>query len=204
MLSNPIANPLPHSLALAHHPATPLRAVHCVKVRLRGMDKGALALTFTLEGDLAKLRVPSLERPRRANRLWEHTCFEAFVGMQGEPAYYEFNVAPSREWAAYRFRAYRDGAPLEQLSLAPEIDVRHTDHKLELDTLLRLHCMPMIEPHARLRLALCAVIEDACGVLSYWALKHPPDEPDFHHPDTFALELDPLQCTVRSVPKVSN
>jgi hypothetical protein len=40
-----------------------------------------------------------------------------------------------------------------------------------------------------LRLALAAVSEAAGGRLTYWALQHPPGEPDFHHPDGFVLEL---------------
>jgi hypothetical protein len=28
-------------------------------------------------------------------------------------------------------------------------------------------------------------------VMSYWALKHPPDRPDFHDPIAFVLEIDP-------------
>jgi len=42
--------------------------------------------------------------------------------------------------------------------------------------------------------ALCVVIEERNGALSgafsYWALRHPLQRPDFHHPDGFALELD--------------
>ena len=41
-----------------------------------------------------------------------------------------------------------------------------------------------------LRLGLCAVIEEESGVLSYWALKHRPGRPDFHHPDGFVLEIE--------------
>jgi hypothetical protein len=37
--------------------------------------------------------------------------------------------------------------------------------------------------------AITAVIEEADGTKSYWALNHPPGKPDFHHPDCFALEL---------------
>ncbi len=33
----------------------------------------------------------------------------------------------------------------------------------------------------RLRIALSAVIEDESGRIFYWALKHAPDKPDFHH-----------------------
>lgn len=38
---------------------------------------------------------------------------------------------------------------------------------------------------------LSAVIEETGGARSYWALAHPPGEPDFHHPDCFVLELSP-------------
>jgi len=38
-------------------------------------------------------------------------------------------------------------------------------------------------------LGLSAVIEETSGRKSYWALAHPPGKPDFHHTDSFALEL---------------
>ena len=43
---------------------------------------------------------------------------------------------------------------------------------------------------AGLRLGLAAIIEDKARVLSYWALKHPAEKPDFHHADGFVVELD--------------
>ena len=39
--------------------------------------------------------------------------------------------------------------------------------------------------------ALSAVIEEADGTKSYWALAHAPGKPDFHHADGFALEMPP-------------
>jgi hypothetical protein len=36
---------------------------------------------------------------------------------------------------------------------------------------------------------LAAVIEDENGGLSYWALRHPPGKPDFHHPNAFAMTI---------------
>ena len=39
------------------------------------------------------------------------------------------------------------------------------------------------------RLGLAAVIEEANGRISYWALAHPPGRADFHQTDGFALEL---------------
>ena len=38
-------------------------------------------------------------------------------------------------------------------------------------------------------LALSSVIEELDGTKSYWALAHPPGQPDFHHPACFAATL---------------
>ncbi|MNC96867.1 hypothetical protein D3C83_143500 [compost metagenome] len=43
---------------------------------------------------------------------------------------------------------------------------------------------------ADLRLGICAVVEDRAQVLSYWALKHPAEKPDFHHADSFVVALE--------------
>ena len=44
-----------------------------------------------------------------------------------------------------------------------------------------------------IEVGLSAVIEEQGGVLSYWALRHPPGKPDFHHRDSFAMELDEVR-----------
>jgi hypothetical protein len=43
----------------------------------------------------------------------------------------------------------------------------------------------------RLRLGLAAVIEELDGARSYWALRHAPGAPDFHHVEGLALRLEP-------------
>jgi hypothetical protein len=184
-----IIYPTSYKLTLQHHPAAHARSVRSVLVQVGWEQGGALALTFALEGDLALLRIPAPQPPRRADNLWRHTCFEAFLRHKGELEYYEFNFAPSGEWAAYAFRRYRDGASLKQ-DLDPHIVVRKTEERLELDALIRLEWLPPVQPRTRVQLALSAVVEDNQGVLSYWALRHPPGKPDFHHSDAFALELE--------------
>ncbi len=183
-----------YSFVLTCHPATPCRAVQSVNARLQDAGGGALAVGFLLQGDLNRLRVPPPARPRRADRLWTHTCFEVFVGLQGQSAYYEFNLSPSGEWAAYAFRRYRDPAPIDATRLAPAIQAKLTDTTLTLNTTLSVNNLPLITPHAPLMIGISAVIEDDNGVLSYWALKHPPGKPDFHHADAFALALPPAQA----------
>ena len=173
-------------LSLACHPQTPSRAVLGIDVVAVGVPDGGLALAFALKGDLSCLRIPESRSPRRAGGLWKHTCFEVFVMTGDGPGYREFNFSPSGEWAVYAFRGYRDGGELE-IELAPGIGVRRTANRLELDAKI---CHDFLPPGRPLRLGLSAVVEDASGALSYWALRHPPGKPDFHHQDAFALQLE--------------
>ncbi|HWP00814.1 MAG TPA: DOMON-like domain-containing protein [Methylococcus sp.] len=167
----------------------PSPAVSRLRARVRrGLDR--LELSFSLQGDLARLRIPSAPAPGRADRLWEHTCFEAFLAPKEGASYCEFNFAPSGAWAAYAFRRYREAEPWVP-TVEPVIVVRVAGDRLELDCLLSLERMPGIAADAPLRLALSAVVEDAGGNLSYWALAHPSAKPDFHHPASFVLELGP-------------
>jgi hypothetical protein len=172
------------------HPAICGQAVREIEAGVKWTESGTLALTYILKGNLTHLRIPPPRPPRRADRLWEHTCFEVFVAAQGKLAYYEFNLAPSGEWAAYAFRRYREGAPLVDKALAPMIAARSTKSKLDLDAVVHLNRLPTLEAGTPLRLGLAAVIEENDGMLSYWALRHTPGKPDFHHPDAFALEIE--------------
>jgi hypothetical protein len=74
--------------------------------------------------------------------------------------------------------------------MRPHIAVRSTGSRLELDALVRLDVLSAIHPNACLRIGLSAVIEASDG-LSYWAIHHPSDKPDFHNADGFALLLEP-------------
>jgi len=181
---------LPHGVALTAHPQARSPWVHGVQARLAAAPGGCLALTFSLAGELPRLRIPHSLPSSQADGLWRHTCFEVFVAVKGETAYAELNLAPSGRWAAYAFRGYRDGAPLPQ-EMNPEIAVRRFPPGLELDAVVRLdRLLPSRRSRNRLRVGLSAVVEDEAGVLSYWAIAHPPGVPDFHHPHAFALEID--------------
>ena len=173
------------SFTLTCHPQTPSQSVREIDVVVVEAKSGSLMLSFRLAGDMSALSIPDSRSPRRADRLWRHTCFEAFV-MEGEgPEYREFNFSPSGEWAVYDFRAYRDGGVSEN-ELAPGIVVHKSVDRLELGAEIGQGLLP----HGRqLRLGLSAVVEDAGGLLSYWALRHPPGRPDFHHTDAFALQM---------------
>ena len=150
----------------------------------------AVALSFRVEGDIDRLRIPPPAEPRRADGLWRETCFEAFVMAGDGPGYHEINLSPSGAWAAYAFRGYRDGGVLD-LELDPEIVVQKAAGCLELDAVIRAECLPWQRAGARLRLGLAAVLEDLDGRLTYWALRHAANRPDFHRAEGFALDLPP-------------
>jgi len=172
-------------LTLVCHPQTPSKAIRGIDVVVDEAASGILTLAFSLEGDLPGLRIPEPQPSRRVHGLWRHTCCEAFVMAEEGPGYREFNYSPSSEWAAYAFRGYRDSEDLE-VQLNPGIVVHRTGDRLGLEADI---CRDFLPPGNSLRLGLSAVVEDADGVLSYWALRHPPGKPDFHHPDAFAFQL---------------
>ena len=119
--------------------------------------------------------------------------------MKGAPGYREFNFAPSGQWADYAFKDYRDGAPLSPDS-NPQIKMRVLGDRLEVDAVIRRECLPPTQKNTRFLLGLSAVIEEEGNVLSYWALRHRLSRPDFHHPDSFVLELNPNHVDARSDP----
>jgi hypothetical protein len=170
---------MPHA-ALERHPDSPCAALRGIEAAVSRGAGGELEVAYVLEGEIDRLRIPPRRAARAAERLWQHTCCELFVARDGAPGYREFNFSPSGEWAAYAFARYREGGPLSVPD--PRIAVKRRAGRLELTA--------TIEASSPCRIGLSAVIEEQNGILSYWALKHPPGKPDFHHRDAFALTLE--------------
>jgi hypothetical protein len=147
---------------------------------------GMLSLSYVVQGAIGDLLLPPVTASARADELWRHTCFEVFARAGGDD-YYELNFAPSTQWAAYRFGGYRDGMRVADEIGAPRLDVRTDAARFEMRVSVALE--RALPGDAVWRLGLSAVIEEANGRKSYWALAHPAGKPDFHHADCFALEL---------------
>ena len=182
---------------LLAHPDIPSGAVRRVAACAALAGPGLLQFRYVLEADPQRVLIPpSLADAGRTDKLWAHTCFEAFVGLPGSPRYLELNFSPSGQWAAYGFDSYREGmAPA--LEVAPRLALRRGAARLELEAEVQLGGSlfpPEPGPRAAggrsLRIALSAVVEDREGRLSYWALRHPAGRPDFHHPDSFSVALE--------------
>jgi len=176
--------------SLRLHPDSRSFAAARVEVAVARPRADRLVLSYIVTGTMSDIRMPSVTAPARTDNLWQHTCFEAFVRASSGPAYYEFNFAPSTEWAAYRFDGYRSGMAAAEIS-APAIEVRSSPDRTTLQASLELDCLPDLSRQTSWRLGLSALIEDQSGGMSYWALAHPPGKPDFHHADGFALEFAP-------------
>jgi len=172
---------------LVLHPATPGGAVNRIAVAVeRTADE--MRLQYRLEGDIARLRLPAAAEAMRADSLWQHSCFEAFLRPDGGDRYYEFNFSPSSAWAAYRFAARRGERESPELS-APAIAGRRDEASFEMSVRLPLAELPELAQAAAIDAGLTAVVEDARGLLTYWALAHGSREPDFHDPATFRLRI---------------
>lgn len=163
---------------LLPHPAAPPRAVRGVSCTVATRGSGGLTLEFEVADPERALVLPRAATPGRANELWKTTCFELFVRRAGEAAYFEFNLSPSGQWAAYAFEGYREGM-VDLDVTAPVIDAAG-------GALAGFVTAPGPGPWLA---SLSAVIEERDGHKSYWALAHGSDKPDFHHPDSFVLEL---------------
>lgn len=171
------------SATLSPHPTTPCNALRAIRVSV-DRDRAVLRVDYVLEGDTQGLRIPAPRPPRAADELWKHTCCELFVARPGARDYREFNFSPSGEWAAYRFSSYREGrAAVDTL---PTIAVERASSRFNLSARVSVG-------EDKVVLGLSAVIEDESGALSYWALRHAPGKPDFHHPQAFAMELDAIR-----------
>jgi hypothetical protein len=176
---------------LLRHAGSPSSGVvRRIDVEISTSAEGALRLCYFVDGDVRRIALPPLAPPRAADGLWRHTCFEAFVAGEGSGAYCEFNFSPSTQWAVYGFTGYREGmAPLEHVR-APKVTASITDDRIALEALVSRETLLALPGGPALRLGLAAVIERSDGGLSYWALTHRGDKPDFHDPGSFVLRLE--------------
>src|SRR5579871_6447317 len=145
----------------------------------------------------------------RFRRRPNPNAWTVFAREADAPSYCEFNFSPSGEWAAYAFDGYRSGMRALEIA-SPEILVARGAAELVAKVTIgvtstsatesvRARTHAVLGPNSRreagsagmtpLHLALSAVIEEANGRKSYWALAHPSGRPDFHHADCFALEI---------------
>lgn len=149
---------------------------------------GSLALSYQVSGDIGSLLLPArVAAPGRCDELWRSTCCECFLRFAGQPAYYELNVSPSGNWNVYRFTDYRAG--MREDSSVAEFECQTSSEEKSFF----LHCAVQLDGLAEgghgIELGISCVLMHTDGTTSYWALSHPGQRPDFHHPEAFVLRL---------------
>ena len=172
---------LPHSSTVPNPPFT----VWASAERSAAFGETAtLNLWFGVSAPIARFVVPTASpAPARRDNLWQSTCFECFLKGDGEEAYQEWNFSPSGDWAAYDFEAEREGMAPAEVDDPPY--VRTEDNF----TWWGLGATLSIPTDAHGRIALSAVVEERDGQRHFFALHHPSEQPDFHHPDCFTARL---------------
>ena len=169
------------TLQLVPHPAHPPKRLRAVTARVSSVDANWCVLRWKVAG-ASDLVVPAFAGQRRQDGLWQTTCFELFLATpplvcaERVLTYAEFNFSPSERWAAYDFSSYRAGMMDRVVSRPPVITPRRGSDVLFMDVAIPSGVLPTLP----WRYGLTAVLEEAGGVKSYWAMAHPLEKPDFH------------------------
>lgn len=165
-------------------------ALNCTAER---EPRGVLRLRYRLSGPLQQILLPPLSpAPCRRDGLWQSTCFEAFLGRQGEANYWEINLAPSGDWNLYALSGYRNNLqPEARVNRLPftqnrqPSDPAEPDGLQQLDLELVLDLREWMDADAPLELSATAVMEHQTFGCSYWAWQHTGADADFHRRDSF-------------------
>ena len=173
---------------LLPHPDTPEPAVRTLSVAVE-RDGAQLWLRYVVECDMEAIQWPAPAAPEFTDGLWQHTCFEVFVRGGKGAAYVEGNFSPSWEYAFYGFTGHRSGMTPYPDATDPSIGLDGAHDQFALEATLDVARIAPELANADWTIGLSAVIENADGQKSYFALAHPGGAPDFHHPACFALEL---------------
>jgi hypothetical protein len=174
---------------LRPHPADSCPAIRqfAIEVEPAGLP-ASLVIRYRIAGETGRLSLPPPGFARRADGLWQHSCFEAFLRAGPVASYYEFNFAPSGDWAAWRFARPRSERSLPGIP-TPRIERRHFPDGYELSATLPIAALPELARAIEIEAGITAVIEADDGSQSHWALAHAGPTPDFHDPATFVLKV---------------
>jgi hypothetical protein len=177
------------STDLVPHPAAaPHGALHVAGTAV--LEPRGLRLTFVVGGDTGALVLAApAARPGRRDRLWEHTCCEAFVGTPDGSAYLELNVSPSGDWALWAFDAQRTGMRAAATVGAPPIRVLRSATEVRCDALVDDAVLRGFLGPPPYRVGLTAVLEEVGGNRAYFACRHVGPNPDFHARDGWTLTV---------------
>ena len=138
-----------------------------------------IQISYQLTGDTSQLLIPEQQISCSSDNLWQQTCFELFIAQTDAESYYEFNFSPSNLWAAYAFDCYRVRREWV-IKQVPSITVSQSQSNYQLDAVINMADLELLSAQQSWLIGLSAVLETQQHELSYWALKHPGAQPNFH------------------------
>lgn len=118
----------------------------------------------------------------RAMKLWEQTCFEAFVQPVGDKKYFEINLTINKSWNVFEFSDYRIPQPPQEFAGAELIQVLIQDNQMKAQIKFKG------VKFDRIKVSLCSVVILKNKSVTYWSNRHAEQKPNFHHFDSFTIE----------------
>ncbi len=133
-----------------------------------------LIFEFQVDKDFLGFFSDEILKYRREHGLWEGNCLEIFLGTD-EDVYYELNFSPISRWNCYKFDSYRSG-----MTISDDIRLK----SIELITQKKIQFTLDPGDIEITEFNLSAVVQEKSH-LSYYALSHKSDKPDFHDRSLF-------------------
>lgn len=161
-------------------PFSPCLAVQALRYTLISESSSELRLTVQLKGSIASELEDVDQVGQRVFGLWQHHCFELFLGEAGSTAYYELNLAPNGNWNCFGFSDYRQDQKESDRCALTEFSAVRRGRSYQLEARILIH--PALQSSGCvLSLGAAAIIETASD-LNYFSIRH-GTTPDFHHRD---------------------
>ncbi len=174
---------------LEPHPTSLSDAIDQLAVEIQRTSPLDVSARFRLTGRLDQLNIPGPASAVHTDELWRDTCFEVFLKLVEGEAYEEFNFSPSGQWAAYSFSGYREGMTRATHAVDPTSNIRTAGDEIKVSAKLNLTGSAVLTPDEDWVAAVAAVVKSKDASMSYWALAHPVEKPDFHHAGGFVCVL---------------
>ncbi|WP_372654284.1 hypothetical protein [Halobacteriovorax sp.] len=142
------------------------------------LNETSLILNYKLQGNLNSIKLPKKNELKREIGLWETTCFEFFLLNDFDKSYYEFNFSPSGKWNCFFFK--NQGDPLKEAECRVNnfeciTEENNFEMRIELDMTSLGQSFRRVD---EFKMNLTTVIDS--DSLSYWALEHGKERPNFH------------------------
>ena len=150
--------------------------------------ENTLSITYFLLGELDKVMIPQLETGgERCDFLWEKTCFEFFLrsARPDSSRYWEFNLSPAGDWNVFSLTGYRQGLREENAIATLPFKTELSSNKLSLSLSVDIAAL-VGSQDILLGVSAVLILEKT---ESFWAIAHPTQQADFHHPKSFILRL---------------